>query len=309
MTGLDNGVGAVELILVTGPSGAGRTTAIRALEDAGHEVIDNLPLSLTARLLEAGIDRPLALCIDVRNRDFSVDALLALAGRLRADPSVTARLLYVDCARDVLVTRFSETRRRHPLAPQEDAQIGVARELALLDGVAEHADVVIDTTDLNVHDLKRMVLQWFGRSEGRLAVSIQSFSYKRGLPAGLDLVFDVRFLANPHWVPSLRAGTGRDNDVRDHVTGDPRFADFFDRVRDLLLSLLPAYRDEGRAHLAIGFGCTGGRHRSVAIAELMADALAGSGWQVSTRHRELDRRPEAAGVRGHERAGIGEGAA
>lgn len=309
MTGQGSGVEAVELILVTGPSGAGRTTAIRALEDAGHEVIDNLPLSLTARLLEAGIDRPLALCIDVRNRDFSVDAMLSLASRLRADPTVSARLLYVDCARDVLVTRFSETRRRHPLAPQEDAQIGVARELALLDGVAEQADVVIDTTNLNVHELKRMVLQWFGRSEGRLAVSIQSFSYKRGLPGGLDLVFDVRFLANPHWVPSLREGTGRDGDVRDHVTGDPRFADFFARVRDLLLSLLPAYRDEGRAHLAIGFGCTGGRHRSVAVAELMADALAGSGWQVSTRHRELDRRPDAAGVRGHERTGNGEGAA
>lgn len=309
MTGFDSGPGAVELILVTGPSGAGRTTAIRALEDAGHEVIDNLPLSLTSRLLEAGIDRPLALCIDVRNRDFSVDALLALASRLRADPEVSARLLYVDCAQDVLVARYSETRRRHPLAPQEDAQIGVARELALLDGLAEHADVMIDTTGLTVHDLKGMVLQWFGRSEGRLAVSVQSFSYKRGLPTGLDLVLDVRFLANPHWVPSLRAGTGRDNDVRDHVVGDPRFADFFDRVRDLLLSLLPAYREEGRAYLAIGFGCTGGRHRSVAVAELMADALAGSGWQVSIRHRELDRRPGAAEVRVAERTGIGEGAA
>ena len=285
----------VEIVLVTGPSGAGRTTAIHALEDAGFEVIDNLPLSLTSRLLEVGLDRPLALCVDVRNRDFSVDALLRLTAELRADPAVSARLLYVDCERDRLVARFSETRRRHPLAPLEDAEIGVTRELALLDGLSEQADVVIATGALTVHDLKAEVLRWFARDARRLAVSVQSFSYKRGLPAGLDMVFDVRFLSNPHWVPALRDGTGRDADVREHVTGDPRFAEFFARLRDFVVPLLPAYRDEGRAHLAIGIGCTGGRHRSVAVAELLAGALAEVGWQVSSRHRELDRRPVAAG--------------
>lgn len=298
-----------ELILVTGPSGAGRTTAIHVLEDAGYEVIDNLPLSLMARLLEAGTDRPLALGLDIRNRDFSVEALLSLTARLRADPGVSVRLLYLDCAPDALVARFSETRRRHPLAPSEDAETGVAREVSVLDGLADHADIVIDTTALTVHDLKGEVLRWFSRDARQLAISVQSFSYKRGLPRGLDMVFDVRFLANPHWVPSLRGGTGRDAAVRAHVIADARFADFFGRMSNLVLSLLPAYREEGRAHLAIGFGCTGGRHRSVVVTEMLAATLAEQGWQVSKRHRELDRRSAAEVRRGSGDTGHGESAA
>ncbi|MGC1261121.1 RNase adapter RapZ [Jannaschia helgolandensis] len=283
----------IDLILVTGPSGAGRTTAVHVLEDAGFEVIDNLPLSLTARLLDGGTDRPLALGIDIRNRDFSVDALLSLAARLRADPTYAARLLYLDCDAATLIARFSETRRRHPLAPEEDAEVGVTRELSIIDAVADHADIVIDTTGMTVHDLKDEVLRWFGRDQRRLAVSVQSFSYKRGVPRGLDMVFDVRFLANPHWVPELRGGTGRDAPVRKYVTSDPRFTDFYDRLSGLITSLLPAYRDEGRAHLAIGLGCTGGRHRSVAVTEMLSETLAEHGWQVSKRHRELDRRTAA----------------
>ncbi|WGH79199.1 RNase adapter RapZ [Jannaschia ovalis] len=282
-----------DLILVTGPSGAGRTTAIRALEDQGFEVIDNLPLSMVTRMVGDGLDRPLALSLDVRNRDFSVEAVADLVAELRADPGVTVRLLYLDCDADALVRRFSETRRRHPLAPSEDAELGVARELELLAPLADLADLLIDTSALNVHDLKSEMARYFGRREDRLAVSVQSFSYKRGLPRGLDMVFDVRFLRNPHWVPDLRRGTGRDAAVRDHVTGDPHFAPFYARVEELILSLLPAYRDEGRAHLAIGFGCTGGRHRSVALTEMLAESLAAAGWQVSKRHRELDRRATA----------------
>ena len=287
-----------DLVLVTGPSGAGRTTAIHALEDAGFEVIDNLPLSLTARLLETGTDRPLALGIDVRNRDFNVDTLLSLAAKLRANPAFAVRLLYLDCASDTLVTRFSSTRRRHPLAPFDDVETGVARERSILDGVPDHADLVIDTTALTVHDLKAEILQWFGQDDRRLAISVQSFSYKRGVPRGLDIVMDVRFLSNPHWVADLRSGTGQDVPVREHVVADPRFADFFARTRDLILSLLPAYRDEGRAHLGIGFGCTGGRHRSVAVTEMLCESLAEHGWQVSKRHRELDRRNGAAADKG-----------
>lgn len=298
-----------ELILVTGPSGAGRTTAIHVLEDAGYEVIDNLPLSLMARLLEAGTDRPLALGLDIRNRDFSVEALLSLTARLRADPAVAVRLLYLDCAPDALVARFSETRRRHPLAPAEDAETGVGREVSILAGVADHADIVIDTTALTVHDLKAEVLRWFGRDGRQLAVSVQSFSYKRGLPRGLDMVFDVRFLSNPHWVAALRGGTGHDAAVRAHVVADARFAAFFERMSDLVQSLLPAYREEGRAHLAIGFGCTGGRHRSVAVTEMLAVTLAEQGWQVSKRHRELDRRSAADTKKGSGDAGHGVNAA
>nr|WP_055085290.1 RNase adapter RapZ [Jannaschia donghaensis] len=284
----------VDLILVTGPSGAGRTTAIHVLEDTGYEVIDNLPLSLMARLLDGGLDRPLALGIDVRNRDFSVDALLSLAAKVRADPAYGAKLLYLDCDAPTLISRFSETRRRHPLAPEEDAEVGVTRELSILAGVADHADTLIDTTGLTVHDLKDEVLRWFGRDSRRLAISVQSFSYKRGVPRGLDLVFDVRFLANPHWEAALREGTGRDASVRDYVRADPRFRDFYERLSGLILSLLPAYRQEGRAHLAVGLGCTGGRHRSVAVTEMLSRTLADQGWQVSKRHRELDRRDAAS---------------
>ncbi|SFI83636.1 RNase adapter RapZ [Jannaschia pohangensis] len=306
---MTSSVDATDLILVTGPSGAGRTTAIHVLEDAGYEVIDNLPLSMVARLLEAGTDRPLALGIDIRNRDFSVDALISLAAKLRSDPAMLARLLYLDCARDALVARFSETRRRHPLAPSEDAETGVTRELSIIGSVADHADVVIDTTAMTVHDLKDEVLRWFGRDARQLAVSIQSFSFKRGVPRGLDMVFDVRFLANPHWVPDLRAGTGMDAAVRAYIVGDPRFGDFYDRVSGLIVSLLPAYREEGRAHLAIGLGCTGGRHRSVAVTEMLAETLAEEGWQVSKRHRELDRRSAETIAKGPGDTATGEGAA
>ncbi|MEM7488995.1 MAG: RNase adapter RapZ [Pseudomonadota bacterium] len=282
----------LDLLLVTGPSGAGRTTAIHVLEDAGWEVIDNFPMSLLGSLLD-GSDRPLALGLDVRNRDFSVDGVLDLVTALKGDSQVVLRLLYLDCAPATLVTRFSETRRRHPLAPVEDAAVGIERELDLLAPLANRADVVIDTTTLTVHDLRDEVLRWFGPTSHRMALSVQSFSYKRGLPQGLDLAFDVRFLANPHWVPELRAGTGRDADVRAHVTADPAFAPFYDKLADLILSLLPAYRDEGRAHLTIGIGCTGGRHRSVTVAEMLTATLAEAGWQVSSRHRELDRRAAA----------------
>lgn len=279
-----------DLVLVTGPSGAGRTTVIHALEDIGFEVIDNLPLSLMSALLasEAG-KRPLALGIDVRNRDFSLDAARSIIDRLQSDPQVSTRVIYLDCAAEVLAQRFSETRRRHPLAPDEDAEVGIARELDLLAPLQELADLVIDTTALTVHDLKAAVQDEMSGDARRLALSVQSFSYKRGLPRGLDIAFDVRFLNNPHWVPELRGLTGRDEAVAHHVAADPRFAEFYDRIKSLILSLLPAYRDEGRAHLTIGFGCTGGRHRSVAVTERLAAHLAEAGWRVSIRHRELDR--------------------
>jgi UPF0042 nucleotide-binding protein len=247
-------------------------------------------MSLLDRLLSTAQDdpRPLALCFDVRNRDFSTDGLLSRLASLRADPSINARMLYVDCASDVLVARFSETRRRHPLAPDEDAETGVRRELDLLAGLSAQADLVIDTSALAVHDLKRAVQKAYGRDDG-LSVSVQSFSYKRGLPRGLDVVFDLRFLNNPHWVPALRGLTGRDPKVRDHVVSDPRFAEFYDRMSGLVTFTLPAYREEGRAHLSIGLGCTGGKHRSVAVAEMLTASLAEAGWRVSLRHRELDR--------------------
>jgi len=277
------------LVLVTGPSGAGRTTAINALEDLGFEVIQNLPLSLLSRLLDGPpIDRPLALGLDTRNRDFSTGALIAAIDRMAGDRG--AEVLYLDCRPEILERRYSETRRRHPLAPDETPETGIAREADLLAPVRVRADVLIDTSDMTPHDLRAEIAHWFAVSgAGRLAVSLQSFSYKRGLPRGLDMVFDMRFLRNPYWDADLRPNTGLDPAVAAYVAGDPRFGPAAAQLSALLEFLLPAYVEEGKSHLAVGFGCTGGRHRSVAVAEHLANRLAQSGWQVSTRHRELER--------------------
>ena len=280
------------LVLVTGPSGAGRTTAIRVLEDLGYEGIDNIPLTLVPRLTDGPpLGRPIALGLDVRNRDFNATALIELIDQLTRDPRVSLEVLYLDCAPGVLIRRYSETRRRHPLAPDETPAQGIEREIDLLAPVRVRADHLIDTTDLTQHDLKAEIASRFDAGpSGRMSVSLQSFSYKRGVPRGVDMIFDCRFLANPHWQPALRALDGRDPAVEAFVRDDPRFAEFFQRLQDLLLFLLPAHLEEGKAHLAVGFGCTGGQHRSVAIAELVGNALAEAGWAVSKRHRELERR-------------------
>jgi UPF0042 nucleotide-binding protein len=286
---------ATAILLVTGPSGAGRSTAIRSMEDAGFEAVDNLPMNLVPRMLDGtrAVDRPIALGVDVRTREFSVPGLLSLLDALRDRAQGRVELLYLDCMPHVLARRFSETRRRHPMAPGEDVETGIVRERALLAPLVELMHeidgVVIDTTDLTPHELRARVQERFARAEPELSVSVQSFSYKHGLPPTLDMAFDVRFLRNPHWAPRLRPLTGRDAEVASYVAADANHDAFHGRVRDLLLSLLPAYRGERRAHLAIGFGCTGGRHRSVAVAESMAAALAEAGWRVSIRHRDLER--------------------
>lgn len=279
------------LVLVTGPSGAGRTTAIRALEDLSFEAIDNLPLSLLPRLLEGPpTGRPLAVGVDVRTRDFSVAAFLETLDMLATRSDVHTELLYLDCAPDVLLRRFSETRRRHPMAPAESPSQGVERELDLLAPIRARADRLVDTSELTLHDLRQELAESFlPEGTARLAVSVMSFSYKRGVPRGADMVFDCRFLRNPYWEPSLRALDGRTAAVAAYVEADERFAPFVERVTDLCALLLPAYRDEGKSHLAIAFGCTGGQHRSVMMSEHLARGLAAAGWQVSIRHRELDR--------------------
>ncbi len=280
------------LVLVTGPSGAGRSSAIRALEDLGFEAIDNMPLRLIRPLLDdRGNDSPLALGIDPRTRDFSVNAVTDALGQIAAQPGIVPELLYLDCATDVLLRRFSETRRRHPLADGDRPEAGITRELDLLGPLRARADVLIDTSALNVHQLRAEVEEWFGSgSQAQLSVSVQSFSYKRGLPRSVDMVFDCRFLKNPYWQPDLRALTGLDRAVQAHIATDSRHGPFVAKTADLASWLLPAYSEEGKSHLSIAFGCTGGQHRSVAMAETLAATLAEQGWQVSIRHRELDRR-------------------
>ena len=279
-------------VFVTGASGAGRTTAINALEDLGFETINNIPLSLLERVLEGPSSMPpLALGIDVRNRDFSQERMLSVLDRIADDEAIDADVLFLDCREDVLIARYSETRRRHPLAPSETPQVGIAREMELLAPVRTIADHVIDTTDMTPHQLRAEIERLFAKDgSADMSVSVESFSYKRGLPRGLDMVFDARFLANPHWDPALRAGDGRDADVVAYVEADARFVGFFTKLSDMMLSLLPAFKEEGKTYVSVGIGCTGGQHRSVAVAEKLANALAEKGWRVSTRHRELERR-------------------
>ncbi|WP_233270416.1 RNase adapter RapZ [Chachezhania sediminis] len=282
-----------KLVLVTGPAGAGRSTAINVLEDLGFEAIDNMPLGLLPRLFDGPVRpvQPIALGIDTRNRDFATTALQDLIVELRAVAGTEATLLYLDCAPEVLLRRYSETRRRHPMAPGETPELGIRRELDLLAPLRERADILIDTSELNVHQLRDELKTWFATGdEGMLALSVQSFSYKRGLPRGVDMVFDCRFLRNPYWNAALRELDGRDQAVKDHVMGDARYDGFFDRVLDMSRMLLPAFQEEGKSHLSIAFGCTGGQHRSVTLAEALAKALAADGRQVSIRHRELERR-------------------
>ncbi|RWR14293.1 RNase adapter RapZ [Sinirhodobacter populi] len=281
------------VVLVMGPSGSGRTTAIAALEDFGYETIHNLPLSLVPRLIDGPLDRPVALGLDVRNRDFSVARMIELIDRLTHNPALKLELLYLDTQPDVLVRRYSETRRRHPLAPADAPLEGIRQEVDLLAPIRARADVLIDTSAMTPHDLRAEVGRWFDMGHvARLVVSIHSFSYKRGAPRGLDMMFDCRFLSNPYWIPALRPLTGLSPEVADYVASDPRYREFIAKVKDLLLFLLPAHVAEGKSHLSIGFGCTGGQHRSVAVTETIAKTLAEAGWQVSKRHRELERQAQ-----------------
>ena len=290
----------IRVVLVTGPGGAGRTTAIRALEDSGFEAIDNMPLSLVAGLLAgARRERPVALGLDARNRDFSTGAFLQLLDELAADPEVAAESLFVDAAPATLLSRYSETRRRHPLAPAESPERGIAREMDLLREVRDRADALIDTSAMTPHDLRAEIQRRYGTESGdALAVTVMSFSFKRGVPRAAETVFDVRFLRNPYWDQRLRPMTGLDAAVRAHVATDARFHDFLDRVLDLLRLTLPAHAEEGRTHVTLAFGCTGGRHRSVTLAETVGASLAENGYRVSIRHREIERGDVAAGAGG-----------
>jgi UPF0042 nucleotide-binding protein len=282
------------VLLVTGMSGAGKSTALKALEDLGYEAVDNMPLRLLKRLLkfkdrEEGDDRPLAVGIDTRTRSFDAQDVVDQIVEINRARHVEARVLFLDCSGEELTRRFSETRRRHPLAQDRPAADGIARERELLSPLRRAADILLDTTDLSVHDLRRHVTTKFTppRSTTRLVVTFMSFGFARGIPRNTDLVFDMRFLRNPHWVDDLRQLTGRDEAVGDYIAEDPVFGETFGRIADLLETLLPAYEREGKSYLTVAFGCTGGRHRSVYVTERMAARLRESGFDPAIAHRDL----------------------
>lgn len=281
------------VVLVTGMSGAGRSTALRVLEDEGYEAIDNLPLSLLDAVVnEVGLQRPVAIGVDVRNRDFAVEPVLEQIRRLAADPRFDLALLFVDCDDEVLGRRYTETRRRHPLAQGRPVADGIALERRLVAPLRERADLVIDSSQLAPAELRRQLLGRLGLSgTPGMAVFLTSFSYRHGLPREADLVLDVRFLTNPHYDPLLQPLTGRDAAVADYVARDPDFAPFFGQITAMLDRLLPRYEREGKSYLTIALGCTGGRHRSVVVAERLAAWLAERGRPVHLAHRDLAREP------------------
>lgn len=277
------------IILVTGLSGAGKSHAMKALEDLGYEAIDNLPLSLLPALVDQKNPRPLAIGVDVRSRAFSADDLLTVVAGLRADKHVAFSLLFMTCEEEILQRRFTETRRRHPLAVDRPVVDGIRMERSMLNPVRAKADIVLDTTDMNLADLKLRLREQYSQTPATLAITVMSFSFRQGVPREADMVFDVRFLRNPYYDPALKDGTGKDAGVGDYIAADPDFQVFFDHVTGLLLPLLPRYLAEGKSYLTIAFGCTGGRHRSVYNAEKLAGILQKLDYNVTVQHRDVHR--------------------
>ncbi len=277
-----------EFLIITGVSGAGGSTAADTFEDLGWFVIDNLPPALISKVVEL-VQSPGAtterVALVVRTEHY-LDELTRALEQLRATARV--RVLFLEASDEVLVRRYENTRRRHPLGDVERVSEAIERERALLDPVKAVADVVVDTSDLNVHQLRDRLVDLFANdTETAMQTSIVSFGYKHGLPLDVDLVFDCRFLPNPHWVDDLRPFSGLDQPVREYVCEQPETNEFLARLDDLLALLLPAFVKEGKTYLSIAVGCTGGRHRSVVVAEELATLLRARGFQPMVQHRDL----------------------
>jgi UPF0042 nucleotide-binding protein len=286
-------------VLVTGLSGGGKASALKALEDLGYEAVDNPPLRMLEEIVTRS-ERKLAVGVDARTTGFDAIMVLQALKRLRANPALRTELLYMSADETALLRRYTESRRRHPLAPQGRVIDGIGKEEMLTAPLREGADLVIDTSELPVASLRRLIERHFGADsdaeESRLVVSLISFAYPRGLPREADLVFDARFLRNPHYDPILRPRTGLDPEVSAFVKADPDFEAFFGSLTGLMDLLLPRFVQEGKKYATITIGCTGGRHRSVVLVEHLANALAariapggGQDWRLHVTHRELAR--------------------
>ncbi|SDF52264.1 RNase adapter RapZ [Thalassobaculum litoreum] len=281
----------LSVVLVTGLSGAGRTSTLKVLEDLGYEAVDNVPLGLMPALLAPrNAAGRIAVGVDPRTRGFATDALADTISQLEARADVDLRVVFLDCDDDVLIRRFTETRRRHPLATDRPIADGIAIERRMLGPVRELATAVLDTSSSNLAEFRENLISSLSLDAGRaMTVTVVSFAFRSGLPREADLVFDVRFLANPHYVPELRPRDGRDPEVGAFVAGDPGFAPFFDSLTGLIGPLLPRYAREGKSYLTVAIGCTGGKHRSVHVAERLAEWLKSAGTPVTLRHRDLPR--------------------
>ena len=295
-------IARLSVVIVTGLSGAGKATILRALEDIGYEAVDNPPLLMMEEMVARG-DRRLAVGVDARTRGFDANAVLETIARLRLDPLLQVQLVYAWADESTLLRRYTESRRRHPLAPQGRVVDGIAAEVTLTAPLQGGADLSIDTSELPVAQLRQVIERHFGTDAGqaRLAVSLMSFAYPKGLPREADLVFDARFLRNPYYDPTLRPGTGLDAAVGAYIEQDPDFAKFFSRLTEFVNLVLPRFVQEGKKYATITIGCTGGQHRSVYLIEKLAQHLTTQAtvltaeteqdipWRVIVTHRELAR--------------------
>jgi UPF0042 nucleotide-binding protein len=281
------------ILLVTGLSGAGKSTVLRTLEDLGWETVDNLPLSLLDPLLAtrpgpgAERGRPLAVGLDSRTRGFNAERIVGQIKKVARRTDRDVETLYLDCAGPELLRRYSETRRRHPLAPDRPAIDGIAQEREMTAPLKRWADHIIDTTDSDVPALQQQIRNRFAAGGDAPTLSVISFGFARGIPRNADIVLDMRFLRNPHWEEGLRALTGLDEAVGAHIAEDEGYEEALGRIEELLLTLLPRYRAEGKSYVSIAFGCTGGRHRSVHVAERVAARLRAAGFSPTLDHRDL----------------------
>ncbi len=283
------------ILLVTGMSGAGKSTALRTFEDMGWETVDNLPVSLFERLFEAPVsidrrdaERSLAIGIDSRTRGFNANGIVERIKKLEEQHGFRVETLFLDASGSVLEKRYSETRRRHPLAQDRPAAEGIGREREMMMPLRRWADHLIDTSDNSAHDLQQDLRNRFAASDNSsTTLTIASFGFARGILRNADLVFDMRFLRNPHWEEALKPLTGQEEAVAAYIAEDPAYDEAVARIEELILLLVPRYRVTGKAYVTIAFGCTGGRHRSVHIAERIAERLRKEGFSPTVAHRDL----------------------
>ena len=292
-------VDQLELVVITGMSGAGKTVAMQSFEDMGYFCVDNMPPSLLPKfwelVKESGKITKIALVIDLRSRAFYDEIMSAIAG-LDNTSFITTKILFLEASDDALVSRYKETRRTHPLAGEGRIYDGIIAERRLLQDIKTRAQKVIDTTNLSPRKLREEIMQAFSTgTEGVFTIQVMSFGFKYGIPIDADVVMDVRFLPNPHYIPELRPLTGLDEPVYDYVMSQPEAKTFYHKLMDLLDFSIPGYKKEGKSSVTIAIGCTGGQHRSVAFAERIGRELLSDSYNVTISHRDKDRRKEGNG--------------